>query len=73
MTLPTKIYTEKDVERARSRGKLVGWLQGAGLVIVAGMVLNLLGWIPTVLVVGAVGYLAYRLLAGGSDDASAEE
>lgn len=73
MTLPTKIYTEKDVERARSRGKLVGWLQGAGLVIVAGMVLNLLGWIPTVVVVGAVGYLAYRLLAGGSDDESGDE
>ena len=62
MNLPEKIYTEKDLVRAKKNSKVVGWIQGAGVVIVASMVLNLLGWIPTVAVVGGLGYVAYRLL-----------
>ena len=73
MNLPAKIYTENDLVRARGKSKLVGWLQGAGAVIVAGMVLNLLGWIPTIVVVGGVGYLAYKLLSRSSTEEGAEE
>jgi hypothetical protein len=68
MNLPAKIYTETDLDRARRRGRWAGWVQGAGAVIVAGIVLNVLGWIPTVLVVGAVGYLAYKLLSKAPKD-----
>ena len=68
MNLPAKIYTEKDLARAKQTSKLIGWAQGAGVVIGGGIVLNLLGWIPTLLVVGGVGYVGYRLLASGSDD-----
>jgi MFS superfamily sulfate permease-like transporter len=71
--LPQKIYTEKDVVRAKKTGKLVGWIQGAGVMILAGMVLNLLGWIPTVAVVGVVGYVAYRLLFRSEKEAAPEE
>lgn len=28
MNLPEKIYTEKDVARAKDRAQVVGWLQG---------------------------------------------
>lgn len=66
--LPAKIYDETDIDRARSRGKLVGWVQGAGAVIVLGIVLNLLGWIPTIVVTGLVGWVAYKLLFGRSKD-----
>ena len=73
MNLPAKIYTENDLTKAKSRGKIVGWIQGAGAVIVAGMVLNLLGWIPTIVVVGGVGYLAYKLLSRSSKEEEATE
>jgi len=61
MNLPVKAYTEKDVTRARNRGQFVGWLQGGAVVIVGAIVLNLLGWVPAVLAVGAVGYGAFKI------------
>jgi len=70
VNLPVKQYDENDLAKARRRGKFVGWMQGAGVVVVGGIVLNLLGWIPLVIGVGAVGYVAYRLLGGSSKDAS---
>lgn len=68
MNLPVKIYTENELARAKKTSKMVGWAQGAGVVIAGAMVLNLLGWIPTVVVVGGVAYVGYKLLSGGSDD-----
>lgn len=67
MNLPTKIYTEKEVERAKRSSKIVGWIQGAGVVLGGAIVWNMLGWIPTVLVVGAVGYVGYKLLSRSPD------
>ena len=61
MSLPAKVYTEKDVTNAQHRGQLVGWLQGGAAVIAGAIVLNILGWIPAVLAVGAVGYGAYKV------------
>jgi hypothetical protein len=63
MNLPEKIYTEKDVERARSSAKMIGWAQGAGVVVGGAIVLNLLGWIPVVLGVGAVGWVLYKMVS----------
>ena len=70
--LPAKIYDESDLERARRRGKLVGLVQGAGSVILLGVVLSMLGWIPTIVVTGLVGYVVYKLLFGRSKDGSDE-
>jgi len=63
MGLPDKSYTKEDVDRARTTGKVVGWVQGAAVIVLGGMVLNLVGWIPALVVLGAVGYFAYRLLS----------
>lgn len=62
MGLPDKGYTESDLARARRSGKIVGWLQGGAAVVIGGMILNVVGWVPTVLVVGGLAYVAYRLL-----------
>ena len=74
MNLPAEIYTEKDIARARQNAKAMGWLQGGAVVFVGGWVLSLVGWIPTVLVAGGLGYVAYRLLTRKSkkkqDDAA---
>lgn len=71
MNLPAKIYTEKDLASAKRTSKVIGWIQGAGIVVGGTIVLNMLGWIPTVLVVGGVAYVGYRLLSRGSDDSDA--
>lgn len=67
MNLPVR-YTEQDVARAKKSGRFVGWIQGGAVVLAGGMVLNLIGWIPTVLVVGGVAYLGYRMLTRSSDE-----
>lgn len=72
MSLPAKIYTEKEVQRARRTSKVVGWIQGGGAVILAGIVFNMLGWIPTLAVAGGVGYVGYRILKWSSSDDDAE-
>ena len=55
-------YSNTDLVNARTKGQVVGWLQGAGAVLVGSIVLHALGWIPTLLVVGVVGFIAYKLL-----------
>ena len=62
MNLPEKVYTEADVTRARRNGQIVGWVQGGAAVVVGGLLLNLIPWIPTLLVAGGLGYAAYRFL-----------
>ena len=51
---------------------MIGLVQGGAGVIVGGMALNLLGWIPTVLITGVVVYGLYRLLFKGKGDTEAE-
>lgn len=73
--LPAKIYDETDIARARRRGKFVGLVQGVGATVLVGIVLNMLGWIPTVAVTGLVAYVLYKLLFGrskGEDEAGEE-
>ncbi|MDH3206656.1 MAG: hypothetical protein OEO79_08590 [Gemmatimonadota bacterium] len=62
--LPEKIYTEQELTRARSTAQVVGWLQGAGVVVGGVLVWNLLGWIPMLIGVAAVGWVLYKLLSG---------
>ena len=62
------LYSRAQLESARNRGQLIGWVQGGGAVLLGGIVLNLLGWIPTILVVGAVGWVLYKLLSRSGDD-----
>lgn len=63
--VPSKTYTHTDVENARTKGQLIGWLQG-GLATFAGLtVLSLIGWLPTLIVIGVVGVLAGKVLFGG--------
>ena len=67
MNLPEKTYTEKEVDRARTRANVVGWAQGAGVVIGGAIVWNMLGWIPVVIGVVAVGWVLLKLMSKGDD------
>jgi hypothetical protein len=60
--LPVK-YTRTDLENARTKGQLVGWVQ-AGAVVVGGvLLLKAIGWIPVVLMVGAAAFIGYKVLS----------
>lgn len=63
MNLPEKIYTAKDVERAKDKAQIVGWLQGAGVVIGGAILWNLLGWIPVLIAIVAVGWVMVKLIS----------
>lgn len=67
MGLPDKIYTERDIQRARTSSKVIGWLQGGAAVLIGGMMLNIVGWIPALVIVGVVGYVAYKVLSKPAD------
>jgi MFS family permease len=56
------LYTDRDLARARRRGKYVGWLQGGVAVLAVGIGYTLIGWIPTLLVLGLVGFVIYKLV-----------
>ena len=62
------LYSRADLESAKNRGQLIGWIQGGGAVVLAGIVLQVLGWIPMLLVVAGVGYVLYKLLSGKKSD-----
>lgn len=68
MTLPEKIYTERDISRARRKGKAVGWLQGGGVVIGGALILNFLGSMWPIVVLVVVGYGLYKLLSKKPSD-----
>ncbi len=68
MGLPEKIYTDRDLKRAETKGRVIGWLQGGIVVVVGGMILNVVGWIPTLAIVGVVGYVAYKVLSKPSGE-----
>ncbi len=72
MTLPSKIYTaqevSQEVEKARRRGKMVGWVQGGGAVILGGIALQLLGWIPAIAILGLVVWVLYKLVTGPDEE-----
>lgn len=68
MNLPEKIYSEDQLQAAKGRAKVVGWAQGAGVVIGAGVLWNLLGWIPIAIGIGGVGWVAWKVMSGSSDD-----
>ncbi len=68
MNLPEKYHSSQDLELARTKGQVVGWIQGGAAVIVGGILLNLLGWVPAVIVVGVVAWVAYKLVTRAAED-----
>lgn len=64
MNLPAKRYTEEQLDRAKSTQRVIGWLQGAGVAVGGAVLLKLLGWIPVLLVLVAVGWVVFKVLGG---------
>ena len=63
------LYTKKEVDNARTKGEVIGFIKG-GVAGVAGvMLLGVIGWLPTLAVLGVGGFVVYKLLSGPSKDA----
>jgi len=60
------LYTQKDVERARTKGELVGLLKGVAVGVAGVFLLGVIGWIPTLAVLGVGGFVLYKLFSGPS-------
>jgi hypothetical protein len=59
------VHTRQELENARTKGQVVGWLQGAGAMLLLGVVLKFVGWIPLIAVAGVGAYFVFRLVFGG--------
>ena len=60
------LYTKKDVDNARTKGELVGWVKGGAVGVTGMLLLGVIGWIPTVAVIGVGGFVVYKLYSGPS-------
>ncbi len=58
------LYTRKDVDKARTKGELVGWVKGTAVGVVGMLLLGVIGWIPTLAVIGVGGFVLYKLFSG---------
>ena len=56
-------YSKKDLDNARTKGQLIGWLQGGAIAVVGMILLRLIGWIPTIAVVAIGGFVVYKLFS----------
>jgi len=59
------LYTKKDVDKARTKGELVGWIKGGVVGVVGMLLLGVIGWIPTLAaVIGVGGFVVYKVFSG---------
>jgi len=58
------LYTQRDVDRARTKGELVGWVKGTVLGVAGVLLLGVIGWIPTLAVLGIGGFVLYKVFSG---------
>lgn len=67
-----ELFTQREIEKARSRHRWLGRVEGAGAVIAVGALVSLINWIPSLLVVAVVGYVLWKLLSGPKEKAPEE-
>jgi len=68
-TYETSIYTEEQLNRAKTRGQIKGWAQGTISTVIFLAVLKFLSWlwIPIVILIGVAGFSGYRHLKKKTD------
>jgi len=63
-----ELYTQREVDKTRKRQRMLGRFEGAAAIVAAGAIFNFVGSIPTLLVLGVVGYVLYKILAKPKPD-----
>ena len=62
-----EFYTQREIDKARSRNRLMGRLEGAGAVIAFGVVMSFIPWIPWLAVAALVGWVVWKLVSKSKD------
>ncbi|MCH8122683.1 MAG: hypothetical protein IH853_06125 [Bacteroidetes bacterium] len=66
----TSIYTKKQLNNARTKGQVKGWVQGAASTFLFLLLMKFVGLIPAIAVLGGLGYLGYRIFSAGKETIS---
>ena len=56
-----ELHTDRDLAKARRRGKMVGWAQGGTVTFAALLGYNMFGWLPTILILAVVAFGIFKL------------
>lgn len=64
----TAIYTKDQLENARTKGQVIGWVQGGLSVGALLFLLQFVGWIPLIAVATLLAFLGFKV-AGRSKKA----
>ena len=64
----TAIYTKDQLENARTKGQVIGWVQGGLSVGALLILLQFVGWIPLIAVAALLAFLGFKV-AGRSKKA----
>ena len=62
-TTPVRAPTPTEIEKARTKGQVIGWLQGSAATVAGLLLLKLVGWIPIVAALAIGGYFVVKLVS----------
>ncbi len=57
----TAIYTHDRLENARTKGQVIGWVQGGAAVGALLFLLQFIGWIPLIAVASLLAFMGFKL------------
>lgn len=58
----TAIYTREQLENARTKGQVIGWVQGGTAVGGLLFLLQFVGWIPLILIASLLAFLGFKFV-----------
>ena len=65
------IFTRQELDNARTKGQIIGWVQGGAAVLLGTLLIGFAGWIPLLLVGAVALYFVYRVIFGKSSSTPA--
>jgi len=57
----TAIYTHDQLENARTKGQVIGWVQGGAAVGALLFLLQFIGWIPLIGVASLLAFMGFKI------------
>ena len=57
----TAIYTHDQLENARTKGQVIGWVQGGVAVGALLFLLQFIGWIPLIAVASLLAFMGFKI------------
>ena len=58
----TAIYTHEQLENARTKGQVIGWVQGGAAVGALLLLLQFVGWIPLIVIAALLAFAGFKVV-----------